>query len=344
MTAADTLCQGLLRFAPQITVTTTERPQAVFEAALQKDPRLLYYLDGYSVRGVVGRYTYTVRYRDTAFPIANVLHVTGAAVEPYLKQKITAYQTQLAFVAAPTVNVAWTLECFMQKQASFFPNFLGFRRTESQLPGFPWKVHSIRLDYRIDAARLQQMERAVEAEVQRLARVLFAPGMPEAARCLMAHNYLAATVKYTLNPAADPAELSVQQSAYGALIAKRCVCQGYAEAFKRLMDAARVRCEVITGTITKDGEGHAWNLVHFSGGQHCHVDVTWDSQSFGVLDKYFLCSDVRMKANRSWEYFYFTPCTDGTAIRRAAQNYLRENRAALLARGVRPSWLTNTAL
>ena len=67
------------------------------------------------------------------------------------------------------------------------------------------------------------MELEVNAEVQRISRMLITPGMPTEAKVYLAHNYLATTVEYLKNHD-NRLEMSYTQSAYGALIRKKCVC------------------------------------------------------------------------------------------------------------------------
>lgn len=65
---------------------------------------------------------------------------------------------------------------------------------------------------------------------------------------------------------------------YGALINKRCVCEGYANAFKYLLDAINVPCIIVSGEATNsDGitENHAWNYVLINSNWYA-VDCTWD--------------------------------------------------------------------
>lgn len=50
-------------------------------------------------------------------------------------------------------------------------------------------------------------------------------------------------------------------TAYGALIKGKAVCQGYANAFKALADAAGVRNVIIFG-VTNNGIPHSWNRVY----------------------------------------------------------------------------------
>lgn len=65
---------------------------------------------------------------------------------------------------------------------------------------------------------------------------------------------------------------------YGALINKECVCEGYAKAFKYLLDEAGVDNTIVIGIGTNtngETENHAWNYVAIDGKWYA-VDVTWD--------------------------------------------------------------------
>lgn len=50
-------------------------------------------------------------------------------------------------------------------------------------------------------------------------------------------------------------------SAYAALVKKKAVCQGIAEAAALVLDRAGVRCESVGGKNLRTGNGHAWNIV-----------------------------------------------------------------------------------
>ena len=75
---------------------------------------------------------------------------------------------------------------------------------------------------------------------------------------------------------------------YGALVDKSCVCEGYAKAFKYLLDEAGIDCVIVigTGTNTKgETENHAWNYAAINGSWYA-VDTTWDDpvvQGGGIL-------------------------------------------------------------
>ncbi len=70
-------------------------------------------------------------------------------------------------------------------------------------------------------------------------------------------------------------------SAYGSLVDRKSVCEGYAEAFKLLCDKVGIDCVLVTGmslpnTDNDNTEAHMWNLVRMDDDAWYAVDVTWD--------------------------------------------------------------------
>ena len=96
------------------------------------------------------------------------------------------------------------------------------------------------------------------------------------------HDYLCANNTYS------SAITDTSYNAYGSLVLKDSVCQGYAHAFKIMCDLNGLDCICVSGTgISTDGsERHMWNIVKIDGKWYA-VDVTWDDQS-RILYDYFL--------------------------------------------------------
>lgn len=89
----------------------------------------------------------------------------------------------------------------------------------------------------------------------------------------LVHDYLVESIEYEQTTSQDNI-----YNIYGALINKKCVCEGYAKAFKYLMDALNIPCVIIIGEATNsDGqtENHAWNYAKIDGDWYA-VDCTWD--------------------------------------------------------------------
>ena len=65
---------------------------------------------------------------------------------------------------------------------------------------------------------------------------------------------------------------------YGALVEKQAVCEGYAKAFKYILDSLDIPCILVAGTGTNSSgqtEAHMWNYVKLDNNWY-GVDVTWD--------------------------------------------------------------------
>lgn len=87
------------------------------------------------------------------------------------------------------------------------------------------------------------------------------------------HDYLVENINYDKTTSKDHI-----YNIYGALVNNECVCEGYAKAFKYLLDAMGVdSCIVIgKGTNSKnESENHAWNYVKLNNAWYA-VDCTWD--------------------------------------------------------------------
>ena len=89
----------------------------------------------------------------------------------------------------------------------------------------------------------------------------------------MVHDYLVDTISYD-------SSLSKQNiyNIYGALVSRECVCEGYARAFKYLLDELDIPCVMVIGTATNshgETENHAWNYAQLNGNWYA-VDSTWD--------------------------------------------------------------------
>ncbi len=87
--------------------------------------------------------------------------------------------------------------------------------------------------------------------------------------------------------------------AYGAFGERSCVCEGFAYAFKILMDRVGVDCYYVYS------EDHGWNLVRVDGDWY-HVDTTWDSNSTDKVDENDQWDDTNQIS-----YTFFMKSTEG---------------------------------
>jgi len=89
----------------------------------------------------------------------------------------------------------------------------------------------------------------------------------------MVHDYLVDNVEYDTS-LSKPNIYNL----YGALVNRIAVCEGYARAFKYMMDELEIPCVLVIGKGTNSQgqtENHAWNYVQVNGAWYA-VDATWD--------------------------------------------------------------------
>ena len=89
----------------------------------------------------------------------------------------------------------------------------------------------------------------------------------------MVHDYLVENIEYD-----STLSKSNIYDVYGALVNHVSVCEGYARAFKYILDEIGIPCVLGIGTGTNsrgETERHAWNYVEIEGNWYA-VDSTWD--------------------------------------------------------------------
>lgn len=101
---------------------------------------------------------------------------------------------------------------------------------------------------------------------------------------------------------------------YGALISKNTVCEGYARAFKSIMDDLGIPCLIACGTgVNSSGETetHAWNYINLDGNWYA-IDVTWDDPI--IIGNGYISNDVFYKYYLKGSTEFFKNHTEDGAI------------------------------
>ncbi len=95
--------------------------------------------------------------------------------------------------------------------------------------------------------------------------------MSELEKAIALHDYIVVNCEYDYeNYLANKLPREVY-SAYGVLVDRKAVCQGYALAYKLLLNRVGIECYMVTSSAMN----HAWNLIKLDG-QYYQVDTTWD--------------------------------------------------------------------
>jgi len=152
-----------------------------------------------------------------------------------------------------------------------------------------------------------EYEEQIEKEVQKI--IEKTSGKNDYGKILTIHDYLVENVSYDQTISKDNI-----YNMYGALVNKEAVCEGYAKAFKYLLDKVGIKSIIVIGNAS-DSEGknqsHAWNYVLLNNKWY-GVDVTWDDPIIiggGKLSqknkyRYFLKGSVNMAKDHTEMYTF----------------------------------------
>lgn len=126
---------------------------------------------------------------------------------------------------------------------------------------------------------------AFQAGVQK-AKAAVMPGMDDLQKAIAIHDYLVLNCEYDKERLSNKTIPQESYGAYGALANRIAVCQGYALAYKYLMNEYGIECYI----VTSDKMNHAWNIVKIDGALY-QVDTTWDDPTW---DRFGLVSHANM--------------------------------------------------
>lgn len=111
-------------------------------------------------------------------------------------------------------------------------------------------------------------------------------GMTDLEKAIALHEYIVLNCEYDYENYLDEKLPSTVYSAYGVMVNRSAVCQGYALAYKMLLNMSGIECYM----VSSGGMNHAWNLIKLDG-QYYQVDTTWDDP---VWDKFGLVHHAYM--------------------------------------------------
>lgn len=127
------------------------------------------------------------------------------------------------------------------------------------------------------------------------------------------NDYIVDNCEYNKKAAKVNIRIANEGNAYGALIDKKAVCEGYSRAFQLLCNRANIDCVSILGE-TEDSP-HQWNCVKLDDNWY-HVDVTWndtDEDNQWVKYDYFNLSDEQISKDHDIRDLYSEAEIDASA-------------------------------
>ncbi len=163
-----------------------------------------------------------------------------------------------------SADFSHVVQCLISDNPQYF--FVDYNSIESYVSETHTKVRLVYYEN-------EQTVRAMREELDRMADTVMEQlrGTEEDfEKELYLHDYLVQNCTYLTGV---NGENYLSNTAYGALCRGEAYCDGYALAFKLLMNRAGLFCSTVSG-LAGDLQ-HMWNLVYIND-QFYHVDVTWD--------------------------------------------------------------------
>ncbi len=147
-------------------------------------------------------------------------------------------------------------------------------------------------------AKMRQADKKASAIIRKIIRA----DMTKKQKLAAIHDYLVKNCVYNEKVYTD--DYNDAYTAYGCLVKKTAVCQGYAAAFNLLATKAGI-CSI--SAIGEAGGGsHAWNYVK-CGSSYRYIDVTWDDPipdrgaKAKVSRKYFYVTEKKLDRTHTWD-------------------------------------------
>lgn len=313
--------------------------QVLFQRVLDENPKIEASIKEVQYFGALVGGVFIVKYKEKAdvnIDAGDSIFCadTESEVNDILHSSIRKHKANITISLKRCLDIGTIYSSFVVAYQGFYSNLISIGCKQQISSRSTRTLAYFTFEYRIGRVKLTMMETAVNKKIDELNSTIFCDGMPNEVMAFIAHNYLAKTVTYWLDEEAKPLEKSYMQSAYGALINRKCVCQGYAEAYKRILDAQGIVCEVICGKIKGSPDYHAWNVISFDKKNYYHIDVTWDARKCGKERyKYYGLSDADLQSNRIWTRMSNIICNGKENILESARLQLARHGSVFASKG-----------
>lgn len=141
---------------------------------------------------------------------------------------------------------------------------------------------SVNMKFLDSSVNIKNMKMEMEA-LGAAASAYTTEDMTDFEKAVALHDFLTKHCTYAGKTESDLDIPATAHTAYGALINKLAYCDGYASAYKILLNRCGVECIIAEGAT--DIEPHLWNVVK-QGDQYFHIDSTWDDSDIDFLSDF----------------------------------------------------------
>lgn len=169
---------------------------------------------------------------------------------------------------------------------------------------------SIELKYKYSKTKIKQMVKQLNSEVNHIINTQIKTKTSDFEKVKALHDYIVLNSKYDYANYLRGSIPDLSFTAYGLLINKVAVCDGYAKAMNLILNKSGIKTYYVTGY--GGSELHAWNLVQINK-KYYYMDITWDDPvpdyKGHISYKYFLVSASDLKKDHSWNEQVFPAAT-----------------------------------
>lgn len=190
------------------------------------------------------------------------------------------------------ISVSYQALCDDYPEMFWLPSSYFLSRTESGEIAvlFEGKAESYTLSYLASKTEAQSMKARLDGVVNSVTAATKNLSSQFEAE-LYIHDFICNNTAYNING-------KYIYSAYGALVDKNAVCEGYSKAFALLCSKAGINSFLVRG-VSKD-QNHMWNTVNIDNAWY-NIDVTWDDQNINgnPTYSYFNLTDAELNIDHT---------------------------------------------
>lgn len=247
-----------------------------------------------------GEYTYQMQVMDEQVNYTFKFTKNSLLKVKYIKNKAAAYKAALAALK----NRDYTAKYYSDNSYYDVFRLMLQQHPEYNYDTIIWKSSNGTYGYRISSELTESEQaakmRAADKKAESVVKNKFKKGMTTAQKLKTIHDYLmnACSYDYSLT---DIDGYEDALTAYGALVKKKAVCQGYTAAFNLIAYKAGIYSIAVCGTVSSGK--HAWNYVK-CGKSYYYIDCTWDKTlqtGKSIRYDYFKVTKAVLMQNHAWD-------------------------------------------
>lgn len=252
-----------------------------------------------------GEYTYRKQQLGDEVNYTFLLTQNSLVKVTFLKNEAAAYKAALGALKDSDYTTTF------HSDTSYYPIFLLMlqQHPEYNYDTMVWKNSNGTYGYRrsreLTESEQDAKMRAADKKASAVVKNKLKKGMTAAQKLKAIHDYLIRLCSYDYG-LTDTNGYENSLTAYGALVKKKAVCQGYTAAFNLIAQKAGIYSIAVCGTVSSGK--HTWNYVK-AGSSYRYIDCTWDETlqtGKSIRYDYFNVKKAVIAKNHAWDAKKFT--------------------------------------